>query len=50
MGNKIDNRIENLRLVMIRRKPAKPKKHREGKLVGCYFDKSNGKYHTNKIV
>ena len=28
-GNKIDNRIENLRLVTTRRNQQKPKKHRE---------------------
>jgi len=43
-GNKIDNRIENLRLVTARQNQQNQKKHREGQLVGCYFDKSNGKY------
>ena len=41
-GNKIDNRIENLRLVTTRRNQQNQKKHREGQLVGCYF--SNGKH------
>jgi len=43
-GNKIDSRIENLRLVTTRQNQQNRKKHREGQLVGCYFDKSNGKY------
>lgn len=43
-GNKIDNRIENLRLVTNRQNQQNQKKHREGQLVGCYFDKSTGKY------
>ena len=38
-GNKIDNRIENLRLVTRRRNQQNQKKHREGQLVGCYFNK-----------
>ena len=46
-GNKIDNRIENLRLVTNRQNQQNQKKHREGQLVGCYFDKSNGKYQAN---
>jgi len=43
-GNKIDSRIENLRLVTTRRNQQNRKKHREGKLVGCYFNKSVGEY------
>ena len=43
-GNKIDNRIENLRLVTTRRNQQNQKKHRAGQLVGCYFHKSKGKY------
>ena len=45
-GNKIDNRIENLRLVTNRRNQQNRKKHREGQLFGCYFNKSKGKYQT----
>ncbi len=43
-GNRIDNRIKNLRLVTNRQNQQNRKRHREGKLVGCYFDKSTGKY------
>ena len=45
-GNKIDNRIENLRLVTNRQNQQNRKKHRAGKLFGCYFNKSVGKYHA----
>jgi hypothetical protein len=45
-GNTIDNRIENLRLVTNRRNQQNQKKHREGQLFGCYFNKSMGKYQT----
>jgi hypothetical protein len=45
-GNKIDSRIENLRLVTSRQNQQNRKKHREGQLVGCYFNKSAGKYHA----
>ena len=43
-GNKIDNRIENLRLVTRRQNQQNRKTHRAGQLVGCYFHKSSGKY------
>ena len=43
-GNKIDNRIDNLRLVTHRKNLQNEKIHREGQLFGCYFNKSKGKY------
>ncbi len=43
-GDKLDNRIENLRLVTTRRNQQNQKKHRAGQLVGCYFNKSKGEY------
>lgn len=43
-GNRIDNRFENLRLVTDRENSQNMKVHRQGKLVGCYFDKCKGKY------
>lgn len=45
-GNKIDSRIENLRLVTTRQNQQNQKIHREGQLVGCYFNKSKGKYQS----
>ncbi len=39
-GNKIDNRIENLRLVTRRGNQQNQKKHRAGRLVGAYYDKT----------
>ena len=38
-GDKLDNRIENLRLVTTRQNQQNQKKHRAGQLVGCYFNK-----------
>lgn len=43
-GNRIDNRFENLRLVNQRVNTQNKKVHRQGKLVGCYFDKCEGRY------
>ena len=43
-GNRVDNRIENLRLVTSRGNSQNMKVHRKGKLVGCSFNKLRGKY------
>ena len=43
-GNKIDNRIENLRLVTHRGNGQNRKEHRNGKLQGCYYKKLIKKY------
>lgn len=36
-GDKKDNRVENLRLVDNRKNQQNQKKHREGRLPGCYY-------------
>ena len=43
-GDKLDNRIENLRVVSHRINTQNQMVHRNGQLVGCCFDKSTGKY------
>ena len=43
-GDRLDNRIENLRLVSVRQNQQNQKVHREGQLAGCYFDKTRRKY------
>lgn len=43
-GNKIDNRIENLRLVTHRTNCQNLQCHRGGALVGSMYDKRNNKY------
>ena len=45
-GNRVDNRIENLRLVTQRENTQNRKEHRKGKLVGCYFKKLAGRYES----
>lgn len=43
-GNKIDNRIENLRVVSHRINGQNMKVHRDGQLVGCAFYKRDKRY------
>ena len=43
-GNKIDNRIKNLRIVTNRGNSQNKKLHRSGGLVGCYYHKRAKKY------
>ena len=43
-GNKLDNRIENLRLVSNRENALNSHKHRTGRLTGCYFYKRDNKW------
>ncbi len=38
-GNRLDNRIENLRDISIRQNSSNQQRHRDGKLVGAHFDK-----------
>ena len=45
-GNKLCSTMSNMRLVTSRLNNQNKKMHREGQLVGCYFDKSRGKYHA----
>jgi hypothetical protein len=46
-GNKIDNRIENLRLVTRRGNQQNQKRHRIGKLVGASYCKIQGNWESN---
>ncbi len=43
-GNKINNSISNLRLVTSRENQQNTEKHRNGKLFGCSYEKSSGKW------
>lgn len=43
-GNKLDNRIENLRVVSHRKNGQNMKVHRDGQLVGCYYHKRVKRY------
>ena len=43
-GNKLCSTMSNMILVTSRQNNQNKKMHREGQLVGCYFDKSKGKY------
>jgi hypothetical protein len=45
-GDKVDNRIENLRLVSNRKNLQNQKLHREGKLVGASLDRRTGKWRS----
>lgn len=49
-GNKIDNRIENLRLVTNRGNSQNRKHHRGGQLVGASYDKRNGKWQSRIYI
>lgn len=43
-GDKIDNRIENLRLVTSRGNSQNRKVHRDGQLIGAFYNKQKEKY------
>jgi hypothetical protein len=45
-GCKNDNRVLNLRIVSARENNSNKKSHRNGKLVGCYFNKKANKWHS----
>jgi hypothetical protein len=49
-GDKLDNRIENLRLVTSRENNQNKVKHRNGKLAGCYLDKCNNKWQAQIVT
>jgi len=49
-GNKIDNRIENLRLVTNRENCHNYSWHREGRLPGCYYRKDCNKWQARTKV
>lgn len=40
-GNKLNNKINNLREITFRKNTHNKKRHREGKLLGCYYSKIN---------
>jgi hypothetical protein len=46
-GNKLNNRIENLRLVSQRENCMNQKIHRNGRLVGATFHKNSGKWRSD---
>ncbi len=41
-GDRLDNRRENLKVGTTRANISNQRKHREGKLVGCYFNQRDG--------
>ncbi len=43
-GNRINNNINNLRLVTLQENSCNKKIHRTGRLVGCYFHKGAGRW------
>ena len=43
-GNRINNKIANLRLVTLQGNSCNKKIHRTGRLVGCYFHKDAGRW------
>ena len=49
-GDRIDNRIENLRLVTSRENGQNMKVHREGKLIGCGFTKRDSRYMARLVI
>lgn len=49
-GIKTDNSWENLRLATYRMNNQNKKTHRNGKLVGCYFDKQHKKYRAKICI
>lgn len=49
-GIKNDNRIENLRIATNRENQINKQIHRNGKLPGCWFDKSRKKWRAEIII
>jgi len=49
-GNRIDNRIENLRLVTNRGNSQNMKKHRDGQLIGAIYDKYYDKWKSQIYI
>ncbi len=49
-GNKIDNRMENMRLVTRRENTQNGKVHRNGQLFGSSLDRRSGKYITKILI
>ena len=49
-GNKIDNRIENLRIVTRRQNQQNQKKHRAGRLVGASYRKGHDDWQSHIVI
>lgn len=45
-GDKLDNRLANLRVVTRRQNTQNRREHREGRLVGCSFSRQKGRWHA----
>jgi hypothetical protein len=45
-GDRSDNSWENLRLVTSRQQTHNRKYQRNGRMVGCYYNKQHGKWHA----
>lgn len=46
-GDGLDNRRTNLRIITVRENGQNRTSHRDGRLVGCYFNKAKGKWQAS---
>lgn len=49
-GNRLNNKPENLRTVNCRENGQNKPRHRDGRLVGCYYQKSHKKWQARAIA